>query len=155
LWRDMFAGDAGVIGRTMTINSVPWTVIGIAAPGFNGASLMSHADVWVPAAQWSIVLPSYPSSVLTNRRTAFFFGAIGRLARAGSLPAAQAQAEVVRAQIALAHPEDKSLTARRFDVSAGVEAQPWARNRMTDAFTMLGGIVGLLLLLTSANVGNL
>lgn len=155
LWRDMFAGDGGALGRTMTINGVPWTIVGIGAPGFNGASLMSHADLWVPIAQWSIVMPSYPATVLTSRRTALLFGAIGRLAPSSSVAAAQAQTDVVRAQIALAHPEDKGLAARRFAVSAGVEAQPWARKRMSDAFSMLGGIVGLLLLLTCANVGNL
>lgn len=57
LWRRRFAGDRGIIGRTLDLNSQPYTVIGVAPPGFafpRGAEMPADfqfpakSDVWVP-----------------------------------------------------------------------------------------------------------
>lgn len=46
LWQAAFGADSSVIGRTITLNSVPVAVIGIMGPGFAGLS--GQADMWVP-----------------------------------------------------------------------------------------------------------
>lgn len=49
LWRDQFAADSGVVGRTIVLNAQPITVTGIAARGFSGVALwMQTPDVWLP-----------------------------------------------------------------------------------------------------------
>jgi len=45
-WRQRFAGDASIIGRTIGLNGTPHTVVGILPRGFRG--LTGQADVWVP-----------------------------------------------------------------------------------------------------------
>ncbi len=35
-WQRRFGGDRGVLGRTVTINRVPFTIVGVAPPGFSG-----------------------------------------------------------------------------------------------------------------------
>jgi putative ABC transport system permease protein len=57
LWRRRFGGDRAIVGRTIDLNAVPYTVIGIAPPGFafpRGAEMPADfqfpakSDVWVP-----------------------------------------------------------------------------------------------------------
>jgi hypothetical protein len=49
-FRARFAGDAGVVGRSLKINGRPFTVIGVAPPGFRGLNLLNPIDAWVPLA---------------------------------------------------------------------------------------------------------
>lgn len=47
LWRGGFGGDPGILGRTVEIDGDPWTVVGVAPRGFEGAELQPAA-AWVP-----------------------------------------------------------------------------------------------------------
>jgi hypothetical protein len=47
-WTRVFARDPGVVGRTIAINRVPLTVIGVAQSGFTGLTVGSRIDVWMP-----------------------------------------------------------------------------------------------------------
>ena len=47
-WRRVFDGDPTVLGRTISIDFRPFTVVGIAPPGFTGVDL-DAVDIWVPA----------------------------------------------------------------------------------------------------------
>jgi predicted permease len=52
VWQQRYGSDPSVVGSTFTINSKPFTVVGVAAPGFFGASLRSWAmpEFWMPLA---------------------------------------------------------------------------------------------------------
>ncbi|HEY6290405.1 MAG TPA: ABC transporter permease [Terriglobia bacterium] len=51
-WQTRFGGDPSVIGATFTINTVPYTVEGVAPPGFYGDTLRSDPpDFWLPLGQ--------------------------------------------------------------------------------------------------------
>ena len=50
LWLRTFNADQSLIGKTLRLNSHPYTVIGIAPRGFNGPQIGVAADVWVPTA---------------------------------------------------------------------------------------------------------
>jgi predicted permease len=47
-WRRQFGGDPSVIGRTLPINGVPFTIVGVASPEFRGVWADSTIDIWVP-----------------------------------------------------------------------------------------------------------
>jgi predicted permease len=47
-WRLQFGADPSVVGQTVTINQIPFTIVGIAATGFSGVSLGSAPDLWLP-----------------------------------------------------------------------------------------------------------
>jgi predicted permease len=47
LWQREYAGDRGVIGKTMVLASVPYVIVGVAPKGFTGPQL-GPVDVWVP-----------------------------------------------------------------------------------------------------------
>lgn len=48
LWRDGFARDPDVIGKTLYIKSIPFTIVGVTAPSFNGVSYSGSVDFWIP-----------------------------------------------------------------------------------------------------------
>ncbi len=64
LWARRYGADPGIVGRTIGINSTPYTVIGILPPGFRGLS--GDAEVWVPFAAFE---PGY----LTERYAHGYF----------------------------------------------------------------------------------
>ena len=57
LWRSAFGADAGVVGRTITLNATPSVVVGVAR-GFRGMLAERPADVLVPAAAASVLEPT-------------------------------------------------------------------------------------------------
>src|SRR5215207_3797004 len=58
LWRARFSGDTAVIGRGVRLNGRPFTIIGVAPPGFLGTFTGFAIDGWVPVAMQATVSPS-------------------------------------------------------------------------------------------------
>src|SRR4051812_30770045 len=46
LWQRRFGGSPDIIGRTMTLNGDPYTIVGVTRPGFQHPE---HAQLWIPA----------------------------------------------------------------------------------------------------------
>ena len=155
IWTRELAAAPDAVGRTILVNSHPFAVIGVTTRGFHGASRTGATDIWVPIAQHRRAIPQYPRTMLTNRQSRVLFGLIGRLRDGATPEVASAQLDAARAGISAANPEDSRMAKWRFDVQPGVEARPWIRERLTRAIVLLLGTVGLLLVLTCANVGNL
>jgi predicted permease len=63
-WQTNFHGDRGVVGRPLEINKHPFTIIGVAQPGFRGTELFFAPALWIPIVQEPIVLEY---NALTNR----------------------------------------------------------------------------------------
>ncbi len=47
-WANLFGGDPSIIGRTVTLNRLPFTVVGVTQEGFRGPNAMATVGVWVP-----------------------------------------------------------------------------------------------------------
>jgi hypothetical protein len=49
LWQGTYGGDPAILGATVVVEGHPFTVIGVAAPGFFGETLRGDPpDMWVP-----------------------------------------------------------------------------------------------------------
>src|SRR5262249_51384945 len=58
-WRAAFHADTSVLGRTVNVNGVWTTVVGVAPPGFSGAQLGNSPDLFVPLQlQPSVLAPN-------------------------------------------------------------------------------------------------
>jgi hypothetical protein len=57
LWQRRFAGDPKALGRSITLNGVPFTVIGVAARGFHGIAVGNHSDLFMPIVMMPSVNP--------------------------------------------------------------------------------------------------
>ena len=47
-WRTRFNADPRIMGTTVDLNKHPFTIIGVAAKGFNGTELFFWPDFWIP-----------------------------------------------------------------------------------------------------------
>jgi putative ABC transport system permease protein len=138
LWQQRFGGDPNVLGRAMTLDGVPTTIVGVLPRDAN----LDRAD----AQLWQPIVPGETE----RERGVHRYALIGRL-RADATPA-QAEAEVraVARRLELAHPRDnakRSATVRPLHESVVGDARP--------ALLMLFGAVTLVLLVGCANLASL
>src|SRR5688572_21658709 len=82
-WHSRFLDDPGVVGRVVQVNRNPYTIIGVAPPGFYGTLLFFAADVFVPIVNHKQLTGR---DVLTARGSRWTFPAMGRL-KPGVTPA--------------------------------------------------------------------
>jgi predicted permease len=139
LWRNRFAGSHEVLGHSVTLNGVDYSIVGVTQPGFR---LQRDADVYVPLGQGDPM-------VLNNRAT----HAIASIARLrDGVNTFQAQAEMTALQSGLnqLYPQDNR--------DIGIFIEPLKQSIVGDVrgtLLLLLGAVGLVLLIACANVANL
>ncbi|KPJ91495.1 MAG: hypothetical protein AMS18_08610, partial [Gemmatimonas sp. SG8_17] len=99
LWIGRYGTDSSIVGRSVTLNGMPVTVLGVAPLGFRGLS--GSAELWVPV--------STAEQLLTRRivddSEAHWFGVIGRLRPGATLEAVQAQMTAVAHATQIAFPD--------------------------------------------------
>ncbi len=115
-WQRRFAGDPGVIGKTVRINSSNMEVIGIAPPNFHGLEVGQEALAFVPLMMKRTVTPTWDE--LESRR-AMWLTAMARLKPGITAEQAQVRANVLYRQI-LAE-EAKTMTNRSASFQAFLE----------------------------------
>src|SRR4029450_1078338 len=103
-WQRRFGGDPSIVGRTVTLNGVAYTVIGIAPPEFRGTEPYLNLDLLVPMA----IQPSVPSG--GNRlgvRGNSWLEAMVRLKPGVSIARAQADLDVIARNLADTYADDR------------------------------------------------
>src|SRR6476660_1416349 len=91
LWKRRFAGDPAALGRTMTVNDVPLTIIGIMTDGFAGLS--GKAELWIPP---PMAARLYYADYLTTPQN--FISLVARLKDGVSLRQADAELGAIGSQ---------------------------------------------------------
>ena len=146
-WRTRYQRDAKILGRTLTINDQPYTIIGVvpdAIPGWMSASYNQQRGL----ALWEPFLPA-PDAWSEASRSGRGFGTIGLLRRGASLAEAQADLTQIAANLAASYPADQGV---------GVEVMPLANLRSGDLkplLSLLMGAVALILLIACSNLAAL
>jgi len=88
-WERRFNRDPAILEKPLLINNRSFTVIGVAEPGFNGASLVG-TEAWVPMAMVAAARGLETTNLLTEARNVWTV-AVGRLKPGVSAPQAQAE----------------------------------------------------------------
>jgi macrolide transport system ATP-binding/permease protein len=73
-FRARFLGDPDIVGRPIAINGHPYTVLGIAPPGFHGTERFYHAEIWVPMMMQEQIEPGNPWLERRNTSNTFVVG---------------------------------------------------------------------------------
>jgi predicted permease len=138
-WQRMFGGDAGIVGKALTLNGQSYTVIGVLPASFQFA--FRPADVW---------LAYQPSQNQLSRRFLHGTNLIGRLKP--NVTAAQAQSELglIAARIEKEHNASHAGTGL-----ALVPLQQQVVGQVKPILLILLGAVGFVLLIACANVASL
>jgi putative ABC transport system permease protein len=141
LWQNHFASDAAIIGKSVTINHEPKTVIGIMGPGFKFPA--DEVDVWAPLAM-------NPAS---KNLFVHYLNVVAHLSPGVTLERARADMKVIYARILKAYP-DYYETAP--ELTAGlIPLQQQIVGNTRPALLVLMGGVAFMLLICCANVANL
>src|SRR6202050_1026516 len=94
LWQRRFGGDAGLVGRTITLNNLSYTVIGIAPRDFIGCD-PEVPDLWVPIMMNANV--HLGPDMLLDREAGWLF-LVGRLKPGATQSQAQSEMAVLASQ---------------------------------------------------------
>ena len=140
VWFGRYGGEMTAIGRTIRVNDVPATIVGVMPPGFN---FPMSAQIWMPL--------SHYAGVFTATRGQRTIGAIGRLADGADLPQARAEFDQLAAAAAQAHPD----TNKDLRVSVGRIREMYMGGAPRMFLATLVGAVGFVLLIACANVTTL
>ena len=124
-WQRRFAGDPSVVGKQVTINNTPITIIGVAPEGFIGSFFGVATAAWVPMAMQKEMM----GGDRMNQRGNGWFQSIVRLKPGVSQEQAQAEASSIMAQLEQEYRDfnDGPPTADRADVGGAVRRRDRAR----------------------------
>ncbi len=95
-WQARFGGRADVVGSTVRLNGVPFTVAGVASPQFGGTNVGVFTQAWAPITSATAINPDFRED-LTNERSAWFY-LFARLKPGTSIDQARAAMGVLHAQ---------------------------------------------------------
>jgi predicted permease len=133
IWRDRFDRSPGVLGRTLSVNDQPYTIVGVASSRFLGVSLETATDIW-----------------LSSRTGAKQM--IARLKPDVSVAQARAELELIFSQLSPQSPDQARLRTGLIPAGKGLSQ---LRAQYAQPLLALTVLVTVLLLLTCANVGSL
>ena len=155
VWTSKFGSDPGLVGRTITLNGLPFTVIGIAPPGFKGTFSLAGPDrVWVPLGMRDQLVTGPIKELLTNRRFRWLSIA-GRLKPGVTLEQARSSTKVIAASLEKAYPDAN----RGRTVELATESDAALGINQRDQFVKVGGmlmvVVGFVLMIACVNLANL
>jgi len=149
-WHSHFQDDRGVVGRVVQVNKHPFTILGVAPPGFHGTLLFFSTDLWVPMVQQEQV---QGFSALNDRGMHSLFMVLGHT-RAGVTPAqAIGDLNSVGSWLEKSYPKiDAKMTFSLARPSlAGDMLGPGVKGFVTGMMLLSG----LILLAACANLGSL
>jgi predicted permease len=147
MWRTRFGADPNIIGRKITMNMQPFTVIGVMPAGtehpgneYHSVAYGESVDVWWP----------FSFAGNSNQRGSHFIEGIGRLKNGVSVERARAEMNAIMAQLAREHPGGDGgwtvLVVPLYTELVGASRQ---------MLLVLLGSVGIVLLIACANAANL
>ena len=138
-WQRRLGGDPAAVGRILTLNGQPFTVIGVLPAGFRAAPAEIDVDLW-----------ANNSPDPRDSRSSRYLRAMGKLKPGVRLSQARAEMAAISGRLEAAFPKENGNMA--------AVLMPLRRAMTADTrapLLLLAGVAGLLLLIACANLGNL
>ncbi|HUE85679.1 MAG TPA: ADOP family duplicated permease [Vicinamibacterales bacterium] len=151
VWRERFEAAEDIVGRAITVNGNPATIVGVATAGFIGVTLTPGEDVWLPIEGYYQAIGD--STVLAKREHLLVLVA-GQLAPTASLSQARAEFDTISAQLGAEYQAEDRQSRGAVLLYSSTSLLPI--EEMSPYFLALFSVVTVLtLLIVSANVANL
>lgn len=148
LWHRLFGGRASALGRTLVLNDIPHTIVGVLPAAFDWP-MAAGAEVWMTGDRGIPRSFPFPGDI-TTVRDAHIISVIGRLAPGATQQQAQSQLSIVMAQLAGRYPDSNA--------GLGVNVMPLHEQvvgNVRPLVILLQAAVAVLLLIACANVAHL
>jgi predicted permease len=161
-WQARLGSDPGVLGQPIVVNGKSLTIVGVAAPDFEGTTVGTRPAVFIPITMRGLV--SQDPGAFENRRDYWVY-LFGRLAPGQSLAQAQLGLNAVYhpiitdveapLQTRMSQPTLEKFKAKPLLVEAGQRGQSNLHRMARTPLLMLFGVTGIVLLIACANIANL
>ncbi|MGD9904266.1 MAG: ABC transporter permease [Vicinamibacterales bacterium] len=163
MWRRELGADPAVVGTTITLRGLPYTIVGVAPAAFTGVVPLLVPELWLPIVHVAEVEPIGITNVVPGpgrtpleRRGYRWMFVKGRLADGVSAAQAHANVALVGRQLQAAHPQTNQDSAMSAVPTADVRLLvPQAGGVLSLGAAGVMAIVGLVLLIACANVAGL
>ena len=147
IWRGRFHGDAGIVGHTVTLDSAPYTVVGVLPPDIT-FPFVGPADIWIPR--------YFELSVMTPQRLRTGVGYLSMLARLRpGVTLSRANTELAALSQRYRELNPSAPDADPAVVMSAESLRDRVVGDLRVKMFLLSGAVGLVLLIACANVASL
>jgi predicted permease len=154
-WQDSFGSAPSAVGKTIRLNGVPFTIVGVTEPRFESLTLANKYDIWIPLTQRPVLTPHWKAKM--DEMDSWWLIIVGRVKP--EIPITKAQAavslmfrnEVLKGAKPIFKPEyDPGIKL----ASASKELGGSQENTLRPLYVMML-CVGVVLLIACANVAGL
>jgi predicted permease len=153
-WLRKFHGDPSIVGRTISIDGVPVTIVGVGPVGHNGTiNIGIVTDLWLPIS--SLPMLGAPPAVLERRPDEAAFLVKARLRDGVTVAQAQAAMDVLARRLAAEYPKEDPGQGISVYASRDVRVHPQMDVLLTPVASALLAVVGLVLAIACSNVATL
>jgi predicted permease len=155
LWNRAFASDPQIVGKTVTLNGFPFTVVGIMPAEFKGLQTLGNVDFWAPLAMHEQLVTGETARNFYIARNALAFQVVGRLQPGVTLERARQAMKAMAKRLEEQYPtENEGRSVELFpltEAALGVGG----RDNLVRSGGLLLAATGLVLLIACANVASL
>ena len=151
-WQTHFGADPQIVGRKVSVDGHPVTIVGVAPKGFEGVYPILKVQGYLPLGM--IAIEGQPSDFMTNRELRGM-PVLARLRPGTTLAQAQAALAVVSQRLSQDHPDsDKDMTVLAYP-ELRARPNPDPNNTVLTVGGLFLGLAGMVLLLACVNVANI
>ena len=148
-WQNRFAGDPAIAGKTIRMNALPYTVLGVAPRGFIGTEMLFRPDVWVPF----MMQPVIDGRSWLEDRSMFNTMVAGRLRPGVSPRQAIANLDAIAAQLTHDFPAENTRLQLKLTRPGLVDDN--MRGNVSGFLAGIMALAALVLLAACANLASL
>jgi predicted permease len=151
-WQNEYGGSASAIGKTISLESTPYLIVGVTAPSFFGVSVGDSPQVFTPLCQragldrrsnWFLYVMGRPKPDVTSAQLAARVAALAPAVYAATIPERWSAAEKA------------DYANNKLEIKPAPNGLSPVRREYQKALTVLMVVVALVLLIACANVANL
>ncbi len=150
VWRHRFNSDPAIVGKPITLSGHPYTVVGVAPPGFRGLDFILDPQFWIPLGNVEQLATSIPSR---ESRHSHWLAVAGRLAPGVAPSQASAELATLAQRLAKTYPDTDKGNGFLLDQAGSLP--PRDKSTILLFLAALSVVVLLVLGIACANVANL
>jgi predicted permease len=159
-WTRHFGSDPNILNKQLAVNGNSLTVVGVARPGFTGVQVGQIPDVFVPITMKAQMTPNWDGLADRNDHWVTMLGRLkpgmsAAKAQAGLAPLYRALMEEESAALKLSAKDQKEYVNRKIILGVGAHGRPILQQDAKQPLLVLMAMVGLVLLITCANLAGL
>lgn len=163
MWETRFGADPGIVGKTLRMNSIVYTIVGVAPPAFGGMVPAVTAQLWIPTAMVENVEPvgdqrsagKVVGATLHEQRGRAWMWMKGRVKPGNDANSVRAEFNLIQQRLSATYPESNELERVAVVATNDVRVNPDVDKTIMPAGVVLIAAVGLVLIVACANLANL